>query len=332
MSKLFKRPPAELVALMKRAGDSDPEIAGPAQRLFAKAISLPLEEALIADEILDGLYSTVLLTNGESLDYPLDILNPGDEKDFIAYLCPDAGRIPEREVAGDYIHLRTYRIANSIDLLLRIVRDANWDMLGRALEVMQAGFVMRMNVDGWRTIISSAESRGLEVADTAATAGILSPRLISNMKIEFRRNGGSFTHKNRRKMTHLYLSPEGVEDVRLWKEADVDDMTRRELFLMSDGTVPVVMGVRLIDLDEFGVNQDHNDYYLEVKGSGFGNSKVEACIGVDLTNASNVMPVREGLMITNDPAMHRLQKVGYYGWFEGGFAALDNRDSLVGAF
>lgn len=332
MSTLFNKPPAEFVDLMKRAGDSDPDIALPAQKLFAKAISLPVEEALLAGDIINGIFQVVNLTNGESLEYPLDILNPGDEKDFISYVCPDQGRIPEREISADYVHLRTYRIANSIDTRLRIVRDANWDILGRALQIMQAGFTMKMNVDGWRTLITAAESRGLEVADTAGTAGVLSPRLISSMKIEFRRNGGSFTHLNRRRMTHLYLSPEGIEDVRLWKEADVDDMTRRELFMMADGTVPVVMGVRLVDLDEFGVGQVHNDYYLEAKGSGFGNSKVEACIGMDLSNPSFVMPVRESLMITNDPALHRFQKVGYYGWFEGGFAALDNRDLLVGAF
>lgn len=332
MTTLFKKPPAELVALMKRAGDSDPEIANPAQRLFAKAINLPLEEALLADDIVNGLFQAVDLTNGESLDYPLDILNPGDEKDFIAYVCPDVGRIPERQVSGDYVHLRTYRIANSIDMLLRIIRDANWDVLGRALQVMQAGFTMKMNVDGWRTLIGAGQGRGLEIYDSAATNGFMSRRLLSLMKIEFRRNGGSFTHLNRRKMTHLYLSPEGVEDIRLWGVSEVDDLTRRDLFLMSDGTMPSIAGVRLVDLDEFGVNQTHNDYYEEIKGAVIGNSKTEICVGVDLTNPSFVMPVRESLMVTNDPMLHRKQKAGFYGWFEGGFAALDNRDILIGAY
>lgn len=332
MSTLFKKPPVELVDLMKRAGDNDRHISEPAQALFAKAISLPMEEALLAGDILGGLFQVVNLTNGESLDYPLDILNPGDEEDFIAYVCPDQGRIPERQVQADYVHLRTYRIASSIDMLLRVIRDAQWDVLGRALQVMQAGFTMKMNVDGWRTLITSAESRGLEVVDTAATAGSFSRRLLSLMKIEFRRNGGTFTHVNRRRMTHLYLSPEGIEDIRLWGTAEVDDLTRRDLFLMADGTIPSIAGVKLVDLDEFGEDQTHNDYYVDVKGSAIGNSKLEVCIGADLTNPSFVMPVRESLMITNDPGLHRLQKAGFYGWFEGGFASLDNRDLLVGAF
>jgi len=332
MNSLFNKPPAHLAELMKKAGDSDPYVAWPHQRLFAKAISLPLEEALLAGDILGGLFQTINLTNGESLDYPLDLLNPGDEEDFIAYVCPDQGRIPERQISGDYLHLRTYRIANSIDMILRIIRDANWDVLGRALQIMQAGFVQKMNVDGWRTIISSAESRGLEIYDSAATAGVFSRRLLSLMKIEFRRNGGTFTHVNRRKMTHLVLSPEGVEDIRLWGATEVDDLTRRDLFLMSDGTIPTIAGVKLMDLDEFGVGQSLNDYYVEVKGSAIGNSKLEIAIGMDMNNPALVMPVREALMVTNDPMLHRSQKAGFYGWFEGGFASLDNRNLLVGAY
>lgn len=332
MNSLFNKPPAAFVDLMKRAGNSDPNIAGPAQQMFAKAINLPLEEALLAGDIVNGLFQTVNLTNGESLDYPLDILNPGDEGDFTAYVCPDAGRIPERQVSGDYVHLRTYRIANSIDLLLRIIRDANWDVLGRSLQVMEAGFTRKMNVDGWRTLIGAAEDRGLEVFDSAATAGIFSRRLLSLMKIELRRNGGTFTHVNRRRMTHLYLSPEGMEDIRLWGDDEVDDLTRRDLFLMSDGTIPQIAQVRIVDLDEFGEDGPHNTYYEEVKASSIGNSKVEICVGTDLTNPSFVMPIRESLMITNDPALHRKQKAGFYGWLEGGFAALDNRDLIIGAF
>jgi hypothetical protein len=330
-STLFNKPPAELVDLMKRAGSNQPEVAGPAQALFAKAISLPLNEALLAGDILGGLYQTVNLTNGEALEYPTDILNPGDEGDFIAYVCPDQGRIPERQVSGDYVALKTFKIANSIDVNLRLIRDANWDIFGRALEVMKAGFVMKMNVDGWNTLIASAESRGLEVYDSAATAGVFSRRLLSLMTLEMRRNGGRFTHLNRRKLTHLFMSPEAMEDIKFWTIADVDDITRRELFLVGDGKIPTLGGVSLVDLDEFGVGEVHNDYYIQTKGSGIGNSKVEIVIGADLGNSPFIMPIREELMIVNDPNMHRYQKAGFYGWMEAGYASLDNRYLLVGA-
>lgn len=332
MNALFNKPPAHLVDLMKKAGDSDPYVAWPHQRLFAKAITLPLEQGLLAGDILNGIYQTVSLTNGESLDYPLDILNPGSEEDYIAYVCPDQGRIPERQISGDYLHLRTFRIANSIDMLLRIIRDSNWDVLGRALQVMQAGFVMKMNIDGWRTLISAAESRGIEVYDSLATTGIFTRRLLSLMKIQYARNGGQFTALNRKMLTDIFLSLEGLESIRSWGVGEIDDVTRRELITMTDGTTPRVDGVNFNSLHEFGLNQRHNDYYIEAKGTAIANSKQEIAIGLDMRNPSFIMPVRENLMITNDPMLHRSQKAGFYGWFEGGYAVLDNRDLIVGAF
>lgn len=341
MSTLFNKPPAVMVDLMKKAGSNDPDVARPAQRLFAKAIELPLNEALLAGDILGGLFQTVDLTNGESLEYPVDILNPGDEEDFIAWVCPDQGRIPERQVSSDYVALKTFKIANSIDMNLRVIRDANWDVLSRALEVMRAGFVMKMNVDGWRTLITSAQSRGLQVFDDAATAtqGYMTRRVMSLMNIEMRRNGGRFTHLNRRRMTHLFVSPEVMEDIRLWDLSEVDEITRRELFLTDNDSIPRLAGVTMVDLDEFGVNQVHNDYYLQLTGTAaatptmgtVANPKEEMIIGADLRNPPFVMPVRESLMITNDDILHRKQKAGFYGWFESGYAALDNRYLLVGA-
>ena len=337
MSTLFDKAPAELVDIMKRAGSNDPDIAKPAQRLFGKAISLPLNEALLAGDILDGLFQTVNLTNGEALEDPLDVLNPNEEEDFIAWVCPDQGRIPERQVSSDYIALKTYKIANSIDMNLRVIRDANWDVFARALQVMQAGFVMKMNVDGWRVLLASAESRGLEVIDTAATQGFMSRRLFSLMNIEMRRNGGRFTHLNRRMMTHMFMSPEAMEDIRLWDVTEVDEITRRELYLTESQSLASLGRTILVDLDEFGVGETHNDYYLNLKGNptpGFGtvaNPKEELVVGVDLRNPPFVMPVREALMVTQDDNMHRFQKAGWYGWFESGFAALDNRYLLAGA-
>lgn len=332
MTTLFKKPPAELVDLMKRAGSKDKRIAIPAQELFAKAIELPVNQGLLAEDILGNLlFTPVDLTNGEALEYPTDILTPGDEEDHIAYVCPDQGRIPERQVSANYVALKTYKIANSIDVNLRILRDANWDIFSRALQVMQAGFTMKMNVDGWRTLISSAQSRGLEVFDSAATAGVMSRALLSEMSVTMRRGGGRFTHVNRRKMTHLFHSPEVMEDIRLWGADELDEVSRRELFLTDNESIPKISGIFLEDLDEFGVGEAHNEYYTTVKGSAIANSKVEIVVGLDLRNHPNIMPVRETLNVNIDDALHRKQKMGAYGWTEMGFAVLDNRYGLIGA-
>ena len=329
---MFNKLPVGVKDLLKRAGSPDQSIALAAQYDFAKAIELPISEALLAQDIVNGIYQTVNLTNGESLEYPMDILNPGDEDDFMAYVNPGHGRIPERQVEADYVILRTYMLANSIDTTLRVVRDSNWDILGRMIEIMKAGFVRKMNIDGWHTILASGASRNTIIYDSAATAGVMSRRLISLLEIEMRRQGGKFTTLKNRKVTHLYLSPEAKHDIYNWTITEIDDVTRRDLYMLqSSGGVSKLLNLFLVDLNEFGVGEEHNDYFTVSLGQALPGSKVEIVVGLDLSNPSFIMPVRENLVINNDQFLHRNQKVGFYGWLEGGFAALDNRDVLVGA-
>ena len=47
----------------------------------------------------------------------------------------------------------TYDIGASIDYLLKYARDARWDVVGRAMEVLEGSFVKKMNDDGWHTFL-----------------------------------------------------------------------------------------------------------------------------------------------------------------------------------
>lgn len=329
---MFKAPDPAIAVLMRKAGDKDLRIATEGQYQLAQALSLPLQEALLADNIINGIFTPIDRTGQKDLDYPLDILNPGDEEDFVAYVQPGNGRIPERQVQADYVHLRTYMIANSIDVLLRILRDADWDIMSRMLEVLRAGFQMKMNRDGWRILLSAGAGRGTVVYDSANTTGVLTRRLIQLMQVEMRRQGGTFTALKRRKLTHLYVAPEAKQDVYSWNLDQVDDVTRRELYVSSNdqGSLKVA-GTFITDIDELGVGYEFNDYYVDTLGQTLPGSDTEIVVGLDLQNPSFVMPIREFLSINSDPNMHRSQKAGFYGWFEGGYAALDDRDILIGS-
>ena len=329
---IFKTIPAGVKDILRRAGSLDRAIALAGQYEFAKALQLPLSEALLAQDIVNGVFQTVNLTNGESLEYPMDILNPGDEDDFMAYVNPGHGRIPERQVEADYVILRTYMLANAIDIPLRILRDANWDIMSRMLDIFKAGFIRKINIDGWHTILASGASRNSIIYDSAATAGVMSRRLISLMEIEMRRQGGTFTTLKNRRVTHLFMSPEAKHDIYNWTLTEIDDVTRRDLYIaQSTGGVSKLLNTFLVDLNEFGVGQEHNDYFITALGQTLPGSKVEIVAGLDLSDPSFIMPVRENLVVNNDEYMHRNQKAGVYGWMELGFAALDNRDVLIGA-
>ena len=228
----------------------------------------------------------------------------------------------------------TYDVGASIDYLLKYARDARWDVVGRAMDVLQAQFTKKMNDDGWHTILSAGVDRNILVYDADASSGYFSKRLVSLMKTIMRRNGGgNSTSINRGQMTDLYLSPEGLEDIRNWGVDEVDDITRRELITREGGLLTRIFQVNLHDLDELGEGKEYQNYYTADLSGSMPGTKKEIVVGLDLgSNDSFVMPVRQEVQIFEDDTLHRQKRAGMYGWAEHGFAVLDNRRVLLGAF
>jgi hypothetical protein len=233
----------------------------------------------------------------------------------------------------------TYSIASSVDYLLRYAREARWDIVGRAMQVMEAGFVKKMNDDGWHTILAAGVDRNVLVYDGDAVAGMFTKRLVSLMQTVMRRNsGGNSASVGRGRLTDLYVSPEALEDVRNWGIDQVDEVTRREIYSAPEGGAPItrIFGVNLHDLDELGVGQEYTAFFDDagsLDGSLGPNSDAELAIGLDQSsNDSFVMPVKEQLQVFEDPTLHRQQRAGYYGFAELGFGVLDNRRVILGSF
>lgn len=339
-TKAFQ-PTPELTDLLVRSGSSQREVALAANAEFAKALELPLRQGLLSGDILDGIFEPIQLAQSATPEFPLDFLAPGTEKDFVAYTIPNHGYIPERHVEGDYVMVPTYDIGASIDYLLKYARDARWDIVGRAMEVLEGSFVKKMNDDGWHTILAADVDRNIVVYDSDADPGLFTKRLVSLMKTVMRRNGGGNSASNNRGLlTDLYLSPEAMEDIRNWGLDQVDEITRREIYTAADGTVNRVFGINLHDLDELGEGQEYQLFYTDTLGGTLPqnaggvstNDKAEIVVGLDLRKRDSfIMPVRQEVQIFEDDTLHRQKRAGFYGWAEQGFAVLDNRRVLLGA-
>lgn len=328
----FTRPDEKTLALLRKAGADNRAEALDAQYELTKAVQLPLRDAILSGDIYSDIYAVTPLERGANPEWPLDLINPGEEDDFTAFVIPGNGRIPERQVESDYITIPTYAIGNAIDMLLRYVRDANWNVVERAVQVMQAGFVKKLNDDAWRVIIGAGVDRNILVYDADATAGQFTKRLVSLMKVVMRRNGGGNSASvSRRRLTDIYLSPEALEDIRNWGLDQIDEITRREIYTSADGAVSRVFGVNLHDIDELGVGQQYQTYFSSTLGGTMGASDVEIVVGLDLGNNPFIMPMREDLKLFPDEQMHRSQRMGWYGWLECGFGCLDNRGVLLGS-
>ena len=332
-----QRPSDEFIALLRKSGDADINVAAAAQREFAKALELPLRKGVLVGNILGNIFETVNVEPGATTEYPLDLVSPGLEGEHVAYTNPGHGRIPERSVEGDYVTIPTYSITSSVDYLLRFAREARWDIVGRAMQVMEAGFTKKMNDDGWHTLLAAGVDRNILVYDADASAGLFSKRLVSLMQTVMRRNsGGNSASVGRGRLTDLYVSPEALEDIRNWGLDQVDDVTRREIYTATPDGAPItrIFGVNLHDLDELGESQQYQDFYKTDLGGDYATGgDVELVVGLDQSmNDSFVMPVKAQLQVFEDPTLHRQQRAGYYGWAELGFGVLDNRRVILGSF
>ena len=330
----LKRPDEQFIELLKQSGSADRATALAAQHEIAKALEEPLRQGVLVGDILGNIFERMVMEPGTTTEFPLDLLAPGEEDEFVAYTNPGHGRIPERQVEGDYVMVPTYSISASIDYLLRYAREARWDVVGRAMQVLEASFVKKMNDDGWHTVLAAGVDRNIMVYDADATAGQFTKRLVSLMKTVMRRNGGGNSGSIvRGKLTDMYLSPEALEDIRNWQVDQIDEITRREIFVAADGGITRLFQVNLHDIDELGESQEYQNFFTSQLSGSLQGSDLELVVGLDLGNRDSfIMPVKQEVQIFEDDALHRHQKAGLYGWAELGFAVLDNRRVLLGSF
>lgn len=334
MAKKRFQPSEKASELLRASGSYDTGVSLPAMRELAKALETPLRQGILNGNILDGIFEVINLGESTTSEFPLDFLAPGTEKEFVAYSIPNHGYIPQRHVEGDYVMVPTYDIGSSIDWNLKYARDARWDIVGRAMEVLEASFVKKLNDDGWHTVITASADRNIVVLDSDAQPGQFTKRLVSLMKVVMRRNGGgNSTSMNRGMLTDLYISPEAMEDIRNWNVDQIDEVTRREIFVADgDSAMNRIFGVNLHVLDELGEGQEYQLFYENELGGTLPGGDVELVVGLDLRkNDSFVMPVREPVQIFEDDNLHRQRRAGLYGWAEQGFAILDNRRVMLGS-
>jgi len=334
----------KLAAAMKScASDNAPE-REKAQRAFAAELSAPIRKAVFDESNHAGIFESDVLQPGATPNYPLDFVAPGTEDDYIAYVMPAQARVPERHVEGDELWVPTYKIANSIDWDIDYMRNARFDVVMRAMEVYKAGFVRKNNIDAWRTLLAAADDRGTIVtasgsAPFTGNTSLLSPptegafvkELIARAQTAMSRGAGG-NSMSAGKLTDLYLSVEALEDIRAWGLTQVDDVTRKEI-LNAATPLPRIYGVTLHPMTEFGQGQEYQMFLTDVLSASLPASCLEFCVGLDLSQTDSfVNPIRQELETFEDPALHRQQRMGVYGWANHGWAVLDARRVLLCAF
>lgn len=321
-----------LKPLMTQAASNNPGLASAAMEQITQGLTMPLQQGVLDGNIFDGLFEAQYFPPGVAPEFPYDLLAPGTEHEYVAFVIPRFGALPERSVESDYCMVPLYEIGASLDVSWRYLRDARWDVLGRMLEIIEAMFTVKMNTDAWRVIIRSGVSRNLLVNDTAASAGLFSKKLVTDMSLYMRRyGGGNSASKSRGKLTDLFLSPEGQADTLSWQVNEIPDVIRAQIY--ANGVLTRIGETNLHALDELGVGQEFESFWDDTLAQDHTNSKTELVIGLDLSKSSSLMmPWREMPKLYEDTTLAKQRRVGMWGTAEIGFTALDNRVVLLGQY
>jgi hypothetical protein len=332
--------------LLRDMASSDKRKANAARQAFASELVAPLRRGVFDADNLGDIYVPQVIPMGSTASYPLDFVRPGEEDQYTAFTLAEQGRLPERRVEASEINVPTFKIGNAIDWDIKFMKEARWDVVKRAMQVFEAGFVRKINSDGWRTILAAGADRGLtvEASGLAVLTGSTSPlvttppapgeftkELVSRLHTAMTRGAGG--NGNAGRLTDLYLSLEAMENVRSWDANRIDEFTRREIFTSAEKGLAQVYGVILHPMTEFGIGQEYQDFLINVLSFALPVNTAQFCVGLDLSQQDSfVMPIKEELEVYDDESLVRFQRMGIFGWMRHGFACLDNRRVLMGAF
>jgi len=322
-----------------------------AYRAFAAALTTPILQKIELESIMRQLFAVERLAPGAQAVYPV-----AEDFEIPVWVLPGLGYVAQNfiEGIGEEVYVPTFTIDTSADWKITYARDSRIDIAQRAAARAAKDLANYEEECGWRVIMpavtSSFSGKGLlgsrpapiyEIQPASTGAGYLSKELINKMIVGFKRIG--------RTLTDLYVSPEDAADIREWTDTDIDPVTRREIFQASG--MNAIWNVRLHEIQHLGAtglynindygsaygkftadsSHEYNAYTIEngnvTNADGTVNTLGETQIlGFDMTsNDSLVMPIRKDFEAYDDPALLRVQKQGFFGWAELGFACLDSR-------
>ena len=341
----------EMQELFKATAEINTPEGLQAYRAFAAALTTPILQKIELESIMRQLFAVERLGPGAQAVYPV-----AEDFEIPVWVLPGLGYVAQNfiEGIGEEVYVPTFTIDASADWKITYARDSRIDIPQRAAARAAKDLANYEEECGWRVIMPAATSsfsgKGLlgsrpapiyEINPSSTGAGYLSKELINKMIVGFKRIG--------RTLTDLYVSPEDAADIREWTDTDIDPVTRREIFTAAG--MGSIWNVSLHEVQHLGatgmynINSNDSEFgkFIAEAGDVYNSYTIENAnktnadgtintlgetqiLGFDLSvNDSLVMPIRKDYEAHDDPTLLRVQKQGFFGWAELGFACLDSR-------
>jgi len=343
----------DLVRLFKESANINEHGFSEKFKDLAAAITVPILQKIELESIMRQLFSVEVLEIGAQAEYPI----ADDLYETPVWMLPTLGYMAQNfiEGFGESVVVPTFEYMSSADWAIKYAQVGRINILQKAINKVTKEIIQFEEDSGWRVIVPAATTawpgRGLvgprpaaiyEMNSTATGAGYLSKYLINKMITGMHRNG--------RRLTDLYISPEDAADIREWTDTEIDPITRREVFQAAGmgkiwnvqmNVVDHLGAVGLYNINGFG--SEYGKFVCETAANTFNNYSITnpnvvnangqvttvgetQVYGFDLSvNDSLVMPIKEQYKAIEDPTLIRKRKQGFFGHFEAGFACLDSR-------
>lgn len=257
---------------------------------FAAEMAVPILKELAPQVSVRQIFNQIPVAPGAQVSYPMDMGTVN------AWVLPNVGSVPQNIVEGEELYIPTFTVATSVEYLETYARDGRYDVAEQAMTKLKNAIITKEESCGW-TVIRAAATAARTV--TVAGGTTLSKALLNKMLVKMSTNNGFKTNL-------ICCSPTRFGDIRNWTNTDIDEQTRREIWV--NGGLASIWGAYIIELSSLA---DNEVYAFDTRYFG-------------------VMPIRQELKTRDNPLAIPKLRVGTIGWENIGFASVDDRAIVKG--
>lgn len=346
----------EQIELLKLTGSRDRSKAWPAMEALASVLAPVVQVVLDKMSTVRSIYTVKNLAENDNAEFPLDVFFDEKDNDIRVHFQPRPGGAPSSHMANlETVIVPTANFQAEVSWQNKFARYGRLDVIASYIHKLGQALIRKEEINGWSVILdagSKANTNGVaHVVPSTTTDGVLHIDLLNDLLTRSKRINTSIdlgTAANAPQgVTDIYLSCEAMADIRAMSYNPVnvrggvattpgagdssialpEDMRKQ---ILSGAGMPVLMGLTLHEMNEFGSGQAYNKLFKSFYSGSFTEASQEIIIGVDNTRDSNVMPIKGDLIVMNDVFNNRSDKSGVLAQEDLGFAVLDNRAITVG--
>lgn len=351
MNKIEMKATPEQIELIKLTGHKDRSKAWPAMEAFAATLGPVVLVVLDKLSTVRDIYTIENFAENDNAEYPLDLFFNEKDNDIRVHYQSRPGGTPVSHMQDlQTVIVPTNIFQGEVDWQNKFARFGRLDIIARYIHKLSQAMLRKEELNGWSVILDSLAKGNTNgqahVTQSTTTDGVLhldglNQLLTLSKRINTAIDGGSAANAPQG-CTDLYMSIEAMQDVRAMSYNPVNvrgaivaapaagdssislpsDM-REEI--LKGGGMPMLMGLTLHEMNEFGLNFAYNVLFKQFYTGSFTQASQEIIVGIDRTRDSAVMPIKGNLEVQNDIFMTRSDRSGVIATIDEGWAVLDNR-------